>query len=83
MLTGARAHLYLAISESIRVLLLSEWHRLISTASVRYILKIFLFCPSQYQIIQAYCLSSLCIVFSQHIFIVLFFSCLCLESLVR
>lgn len=31
MLTGARAHLYLAISESIRVLLLSEWHRLIST----------------------------------------------------
>lgn len=42
MLTGARAHLYLAISESIRVLLLSEWHRLISTASVRYILKIFL-----------------------------------------
>lgn len=26
MLTGARAHLYLAISESIRVLLLSEWH---------------------------------------------------------
>lgn len=37
MLTGARAHLYLAISESITVLLLSEWHRLISTASVRYI----------------------------------------------
>lgn len=41
--TGARAHLYLAISESIRVLLLSEWHRIISTASVRYILKIFHF----------------------------------------
>lgn len=44
MLIGVRVYFYLVILEFIRVLLLSEWYRFILIVSVRYILKIFLFC---------------------------------------